>query len=361
MAFTSDQIRKARQTDMLSYFERQNELARKAGKIEPYVIEQEGGQYRLKDHSGLLFQQNFWNQRGTNQGGNMLDFLTNIERMSFKDAVEHLLHDELNLQRVDPEKRYQKPKIEFKLPEDFGTFRRTIAYLTKTRGLDAEIVLGEIRKGNLYEDKQYHNAVFVGRDEQGDPVWAQKRATLSEVKIVLEQPGSDARYPYFYGNRDSKTVVVVESPIEALSYATMIKMNGNDPTKVAILALGGVHDTGLDQYLKNNRHVENIVTATNNDYGEKPDEIKGREGAERIRQKYEKRGYYVKSVFPKGNDWNDDLRALRAEERAKKPDPIKEKDVEAQIRDYARMKAKQKQQERVPAQRGPTRTITRGR
>lgn len=45
--------------------------------------------------------------------------------------------------------------------------RRMYAYLLKGRFLDREIVDGFVKEKPLYEDAEYHNAVFVGRDEQG--------------------------------------------------------------------------------------------------------------------------------------------------------------------------------------------------
>jgi sialic acid synthase SpsE len=120
------------------------------------------------------------------------------------------------------------------------------------------------------------------------------------------------------------------------------------------LALGGVHDTALAQYIMENPHVKNIITALNNDRAEKVDEIKGHEASEIIRERFESKGLFVKKVFPKGNDWNDDLRAIRAEELEKKP--VIEKGVEDQIKEYTKMKTKLKKQER-----GPTLTRSRSR
>lgn len=356
--YTNEEIRKARQTDLPSYLHRENEMARKAGNVEPYKLEIDGNQIRVAGYGGLMVTGNMWNQRSTNKGGNALDFLQEIEKRSFKESIQRLLNQEHGYERITTSQREQRPKVPFELPERNETFKRVIAYLTKTRGLDAEIVLKEIKAGNLYEDKQYHNAVFVGKDQNNEPKWAQKRSTLSDHKMIYDQTGSDARFPFFYGNKHSNTVIVTESPIEALSYASLIKMHGNDPEKTAILPLGGVHDTALQQYLRDNPHVKNIVTALNNDRATKPDEIKGREASELIQKKYEGKGIYVKQVFPKGKDWNDDLRSLRIQEIEKKPVLVltEEQRLEKQIKDYAKKKELQKQQ-----QKGPMLNRTRSR
>ncbi|WP_101809515.1 DUF3991 domain-containing protein [Paenibacillus pasadenensis] len=356
---SNDDVRKARQTSLVDYLQKENEHARAEGRIEPWRLEPDGNQLRVRGFGGLMVRDNMWNQRSTGQGGNTLDFLVEFEKIPFKDAAAKLLDRKLELSQRETFKSSEEPKEPFKLPERNDSFRRVIAYLTKTRGLDTDIVLNEIKKGNLYEDKEHHNAVFVGKEPKSEePRWAQKRTTLSDYKIIFEQPASDAKYPYFYGNRSSTNVILVESPIEALSYASLLKYHGKDPSQVAILALGGVHDTALKQYLRDQPHVKNIVTALNNDQATKPNEIKGREASDLIEERYSRdggeRSIYVKKIFPKGKDWNDDLRAIRADERAKNPLPEKERTVEDEIKAYSKMKAEQRQKER-----GPVRTRAR--
>lgn len=346
MAFSNEEIKKARQTDLGAYLQRENEIARESNRTEPYELVQDGGQIRVSGYGGLLVTENMWNQRSTGKGGNTVDFIQTFENRSFKEAVDRILSHDQGVRPLELAKK-EREKVPFNLPEENESFRRVIAYLTKTRGLDSDIVLKEIKKGELFEDKQYHNAVFVGRDQDGNIKWAQKRSTLSERKLVLDQSGSDPKYPYFYGDKSSPNVVVVESPIEALSYASMIKLHGNNPEKAAILALGGIHDTALVQYLKDNPHVKNIVVGLNNDRATKPNEIKGHEASQIIEDKFNKR-YFVKKVFPKGNDWNDDLRAIRADRLERQPELNKEKGLEDQIRDYAKNKAKQRVEQKGP-------------
>jgi hypothetical protein len=146
MAFSDEQIKMARQTDLISYLDGENKLAREEGRIEPYLLEKAGNQVRVRDYSGLLVKDNMWNQRGTGNGGNTVDFLQQFEKRSFKEAVERLLKNEHGYERVDVAKRVHEPKVPFVLPERNETFRRAIAYLTKTRGLDGDIVLKEIKK-----------------------------------------------------------------------------------------------------------------------------------------------------------------------------------------------------------------------
>lgn len=351
--FTLEENQMARQTDIVSYLQHENEIARMDNRQEPYQLERDGKQIRVKGFGGLMVTGNMWSQRSTDKGGNTLDFLTEIEKIPYKQAMEKLLTQEHKLTRVNVEDRKPAPKEPFELPGKNETYKRVIAYLTKSRGLDPEIVLSELKKGNIYEDKDHHNAVFVGREPKSEePRWAQKRTTLTDFKIIFDQPGSDPKYPYMYGNHESKTVILVESPIEALSYASLLKFHGRDPSQSAILALGGVHDTAVGQYLKDHPHVKNIITALNNDRAaeDKPNDIKGHEASDLIEKKFSRDidTMYVKKVFPKGNDWNDDLRALRARELEKTQVIPKERTIEDDIKDYAKQKAMNAAKERGP-------------
>ncbi|EKC56381.1 hypothetical protein OBE_11092, partial [human gut metagenome] len=52
------------------------------------------------------------------------------------------------------------------------------AYLLK-RGIDRKVIEACIRAGILYESADYHNAVFVGKDETGTARYAFLRGTYT--------------------------------------------------------------------------------------------------------------------------------------------------------------------------------------
>jgi hypothetical protein len=315
--FTKDDIQRARQTDIIAYLQKQNEVALQAGGSEPYQMEPYGkkpGEYKVLDQGGLIVTGNMWSHMSRTElkgdkvvrlGGNTLDFLTKYEGKSFNDAMEILTGKEATYERAEVKTVIEKKdKSDFELPEKNDSFRRVMAYLTKTRALDSEIVLSQVKKGNIFEDKTHHNAVFVGRDTEGDPRWAQKRSTLSDKKLVLDQTSSDPNYPFTIGDTKSKYVIVTEAPIESLSIASLVKREGGDPYKNAILAIGGAHDVGLEQYLKDHPQCKNICFALNNDN-------QGRESTNIYKEKYEAKGYNIQVAIPKNQDWNDDLKTLR--------------------------------------------------
>ena len=56
-------------------------------------------------------------------------------------------------------------------------YRRVFAYL-RSRGIDAEIINHCIKHGQLYEDAEHHNCVFVGY-EHGKPAYGCLRSCVA--------------------------------------------------------------------------------------------------------------------------------------------------------------------------------------
>ena len=90
------------------------------------------------------------------------------------------------------------------------TLNRVYGYLLKTRFLDKEVIDEFVRKGLIYEDKEYHNAVFVGLDENGVARHGHKRGTATYGKKQSFRgniEGSDPLYPFHYKGSSNKVYV----------------------------------------------------------------------------------------------------------------------------------------------------------
>ena len=61
------------------------------------------------------------------------------------------------------------------------------------RGIDYQLIQECIADGTLYESADYHNAVFIGKDESGTPKYASLRGTLGST-FKQDASGSDKRY-----------------------------------------------------------------------------------------------------------------------------------------------------------------------
>ena len=78
-----------------------------------------------------------------------------------------------------------------------------------------------VKAGLLYEDAEYHNAVFVGTDTDGVPRHAHKRSANSYGKAFrLNVEGSDPRYSFHYVGT-GRSLYVFEAPIDMLSFITL--------------------------------------------------------------------------------------------------------------------------------------------
>ena len=81
--------------------------------------------------------------------------------------------------------------------------------------------INEEARERYYEDIPYHNAVFVGRDENGVARHTHKRSTNSygsSFRISVES--SDPRCSFHHSGTDG-TLFVFEAPIDLMSFIMM--------------------------------------------------------------------------------------------------------------------------------------------
>lgn len=130
--------------------------------------------------------------------------------------------------------------------------------------------------GHLYESRDYHNAVFVGFDRQGEPRYAAIRGTTS-TRYMGEVSGSDKRYAFSLpaaGN--SAELHLFESAIDLLSYCTLLLLRGKDWRQVHLLSLAGIHRPAEDKaesalpaallsYLDRHSEVKRVMLHLDND------------------------------------------------------------------------------------------------
>ena len=297
------QITAAREMDLLTYLRR----------FEPEELVHIGGDtYATRTHDSLKISNGKWCWWSRNIGGtNALDYLTRVEGLSFLDAVQRILGE---LPRVPTKSEPTAPllKTEFTLPLKHADNRRVFAYL-RSRGIDAEIINHCIKRGQLYEDAEHHNCVFVGY-KNGKPTYGALRGTLSENTFAGEVPGSDKRFSFAVPLcAGGKTLCVFEAAIDALSYLTLLKLRGKNWRTANTLSLSGIYQprkdgsirlpAALEQYLKDNPGVERIVLCLDND-------TPGRAASEAIQRQLS--AYEVIDNPPRsGKDYNDRLRLVK--------------------------------------------------
>lgn len=254
---TKEQIARAKEWDLLSYLQT----------CEPQELKKCGGQeYRTASHGSLKISNGLWNWHSKGIGGSTaLDYLIKVRGLGFVEAVEILCGERAGAQwKPPPSAAKPKPPKPFALPDASRCGTAAVSYLAR-RGINMDIIIDCISAGLFYESRQHHNCVFVGRDPEGKARFACLRGTGDGFKLDVE--GSDKRYSFFLpaADRSSRFVAVAESPIDALSLAAMLKMQGEDWTKNYYLSLGGTAPRALLQFLRDHPTVTHISLCLDND------------------------------------------------------------------------------------------------
>ena len=194
-------------------------------------------------------------------------------------------------------KPLEKP---FELPEANSDMRRVFAYLTKQRFIAPEIISHFAHEHKIYEEKKYHNAVFVGTDRNGTPKQASLRSTISYGKTFrLTVENSDTRYSFSHFGNDEK-LFVFEAPIDTLSFITL---HPNDWQQHSYIAMNGVYESAVLEALESHSELKSIYLCTDNDEG-------GIDAAERLRDILAEHNYTdLYRITPCNKDWNEDLKA----------------------------------------------------
>jgi len=282
-----EQIDRAKQVNILDY----------VLKHEPDNIRRIGKEYYLKDHESFSIGNGLWHWRSMGIGGrNVVDYLVKVRGYSFVDAVELLAGDELQHSYIAPKaKPPTKTRPAFALPPRNKDNARVIAYL-QGRGISEPLILDCIERGLIYESAEWHNCVFVGRDDNGKARYASLRGTMGDFK--RDADGSDKRFGFLLQalGSGSDTVMVFESPVDALS--SQMLYPGLDGWR---LSLGCTSLAALTNFLERHGDVKIVIACTDNDEA-------GDRAARRITELPDIKA--TRLIPPGGHkDWNDALMA----------------------------------------------------
>ena len=245
--------------------------------IMPYeLVKASANEYTTKTHDSLRMSNGLWNWCSKGVGGrNAIDYLMKTEQLEFNDAANLLLKQLQNkVPTIDQQPTKPKEK-HIIIPEKNTASDNVISYL-KSRGIDEEIIKECIEKHLIYEEKHYHNAVFVGYDEFGNIKYAGCRST-NETIFKQDATGSDKSYSFrLESNTKTDTIYIFEGAIDALSYATFLKLYGMDYKAKTLISLAGIYQPASDiskskiplaiqRYLDKHPETKNIFLCFDND------------------------------------------------------------------------------------------------
>ena len=221
-----------------------------------------GPEYRLASDHSITVRGNEWFDHATKQGGNPISFVQQFYNLSYPEAMICLLGGEQSILYPPVSKRQEQDKKEFALPPTNRDMRRVYAYLLKRRYLDRDVVNAFVRAGLLYEsceifkNREYHNAVFVGKDENGVARHAHKRSLNSEGRTFrINVEGCDPRYSFHYAGTSDR-LYVFEAPIDLLSFLSLYPKGWQ---KYSFAALCGTSEHVMLWMLEQNPNIRHIV------------------------------------------------------------------------------------------------------
>ena len=295
--FTDEQKQLANSVNLAEYLRVRGEKLERVGREHKLIYYDGSGR-----HDSITIHGSKWFDHKNQVGGGAIMFMQEFYDMDFQTAVQELLGQTVTpLSNIPPKADTQEPKPrEFKLPEPNSDMHRVYAYLIKQRFIAPEVITHFAKQHTLYEDKEHHNAVFVGIDENGVPRQASKRSTNSygnSFRITCQ--GSDTRYSFAHFGENER-LYVFEAPIDMLSFLTLYP---KDWQKHSCIAMNGVYENAVLTALKSHSNLSEIVLCVDNDEG-------GIEAVDRLRDILHENGYpNVKRLAPEFKDWNECLKS----------------------------------------------------
>ena len=288
--FTDEQKQRAASVDLEAFLRSRGERLISSGRDK-----------RLASDHSITIRGNEWYDHAEEKGGTAISFVQWHYGIGYAEAVSTLLGDELGVAYPMHLEKQVEVKS-FAPPPANKNMHRVFAYLCKTRGIERNVVSAFAKAHLIYEDAEYHNAVFVGIDGDGVPRHAHKRSTNSEGESFRQNvEGSDPKHCFNYTGTDG-SLYVFEAPIDLLSYISLYPVDWQSQSYVACCG------TSIQPVLEQLRRqdIDSVYLCLDNDAA-------GQKAARRMEAELSERGVYVEIVVPTLKDWNDDLRRAAQE------------------------------------------------
>ena len=258
-------ITEAKRMDLLTYLR----------EYEPgELVKFSSNTYTTRTHDSLKISNGKWMWWSRGIGGkSALDYLIKVRGMDFVGAVQTIMgNGSVNFPTCENIKSYEEQPL--LLPEKSPTTDVVFDYLFG-RGIDYEIINHCLEQELIIESLPYHNAVFIGYDENKEPKYAAYRAT-NQSRIMGDCTGSKKQYSFRLTAENTGEVHLFECAIDLLSYATLMKLEGKDWRQLNLVSLAGVYSpkqkiedskvpVTLGRLLEKDKTIKRIVLHLDND------------------------------------------------------------------------------------------------
>ncbi len=294
--FTDDQKYRANNVDLVDFLQKQHETLLPSGRDK-----------RLESDRSITVRGNRWYDHSAEAGGFAIEFVQKFYGLTFPEAVTMLLGGEQGAAYPSVSQEKQEPNCPFILPNPHSDMCRVYAYLVKTRLIDREVVNFFAKEKLLYEScekskdskKEYHNAVFIGYDENGVPRHAHKRGLYTQGAGFKGNVDScNPAYSFHYIGTSGR-LYVFEAPIDMLSYITLHLKDWKDHSYVALC---GVSDHAMIKMLELYTHLNDVILCLDHDEA-------GIEASEKYQDFLSEKGISYEREISVYKDWNEDIKA----------------------------------------------------
>lgn len=263
--YTDDQIEQANNMDLTDFVKSQG-----------FDCEKVGREIHIKGYGGLYInpeKNNFYNFSESIGGKGAIAFCQKIMGMSFPEAMKTLVGEAREVRQFSESasKEQPKEKREFKAPEKADNCKKVYAYLINQRSISPETISDFVKKGVLYQGYtesnkdgktvKHENAIFLHRNEQGQPCGAQIQGvnSFARFKQNVAPDETDKGFVYTKGNpKKAETVYLFEAPIDLMSFVDLHPEIEN----AKFVAMGGLKPTIAENYINSDL---NVVSCVDND------------------------------------------------------------------------------------------------
>ena len=258
-------ITEAKRMDLLTYLR----------EYEPgELVKFSSNTYTTRTHDSLKISNGKWMWWSRGIGGkSALDYLIKVRGMDFVQAVQTIMgNGSVSFPTCKNIKSYEEQPL--LLPQKSPTTEVVFDYLFG-RGIDYEIISYCLEQELIIESLPYHNAVFIGYDENKEPKYAAYRAT-NQSRIMGDCTGSKKQYSFRLTAENTGEVHLFECAIDLLSYATLMKLEGKDWRQFNLVSLAGVYSpkqkiedskvpVTLGRLLEKDKTIRRIILHLDND------------------------------------------------------------------------------------------------
>ena len=290
---TQNEIDNANSMDIVSYLKSHGMSVKRVGSA--YEWESPTGKVSIKG--------NRWYSQYELVGGYPVNFVMKYFGLKFTDAVESLTGKSYSIMAESYQKE-EKEKKQFVVPEKHENMNRAFFYLRDERGIDTSIINAFANAGLLFEDSEYHNAVFVGKDAEGNIRHIHKRATSPDSTFKGNAEASNPEYSFNWRGKSNR-LFVFEAPIDMLSYITLHQNGWRNNSYVSLCSTAGI---AAMKMLNDNHSIDTVYLCLDNDNA-------GTVGSQKLAEKIHSLGEYdVWRLYPENKDWNEDLISIKQQE-----------------------------------------------